>query len=99
MYNNLFIDIRYHVMLSIHVDRKFGEKPKNWHPYRQFNDRVRVEENVSPIWERRHLKHSEYQDTSGVKFPAATGISLFVEYLTFINLVRAQFAAVLYTVS
>ena len=59
------------------LDRKFGEKRKKWHPYRQFSDGKKTNENVSAIWERKFLKHSEYQDASGVKFPSATGNLFF----------------------
>lgn len=56
------------------IDRKFAEKRQKWHPYRQFGDgKKKAKENISAIWERKYLKHSEYQDTSGVKFPSATG--------------------------
>ena len=54
------------------TDRKFGAKRQKWHPYHQFGDGKKTKENVSAIWERKYLKHSEYQDASGVKFPSAT---------------------------
>ena len=58
------------------IDRKFGEKRQKWHPYRQFGNGKKAKESISAIWERKYLKHSEYQDASGVKFPSATGIPI-----------------------
>lgn len=54
------------------TDRKFGSERQQWHPYRQFS--VHRKENVSTaVGERKHQKHSEYQDVAGVGFPRATG--------------------------